>query len=544
MEIKRSKWALLSTLMMITILILAMLSTNSSIMIAAISQADTNTWIAFPIDDAGITRGFPDNKRGVEEPWQMWTSSCSGVPYSGYFLSERSFLKFDLSAIPSLGNSNIRLYVYCYKTDAAPNGDVQCCYVNDDNWSENTLTWNTQPELGGVLDTRTITEADKWYSWDVTSFIENEFAGDKIASFCLKTPMEYNEYPNNYFYGWRTKEFWEDWARPYLIIGRNVGVLISPNYQEGLAGGALNYEVNVTNKGSLPDNYDLTVTVGDNVGWILTLSESSLEGVQPGEKRTVTLSAIVPENAELCAEDSISVTVASITDSGISDSDMCVAHVSKRVMPPRDDLAVVTGDPTVGNWSGFWVGRYHNNPERGWLKFDLQAIPANFEIRSVRLYLYCWEVEGGANVQVHRADNDEWRENETNCWSEPSFGAAISDPQLVNSVGWYSWDVTSYTKSEFMGDKIVGFCLVDLGENTSPDHAASFESKEWSNKDLWPYLEVEGDLISLIEPPSTRWPLITGIFGTLAVISIAFVFYLKRRQIKNGLKGRLLEKEI
>lgn len=90
---------------------------------------------------------------------------------------------------------------------------------------------------------------------------------------------------------------------------------------------------------------------------------------------------------------------------------------------------------------------------------------------------------------------------------------------------WYSWDVTSYVKNEFMGDKIVSFCLVDSGENVPPDHAAGFESKEWSNKDLWPYLKVGGELISQVESPPTRWPLVAGIVGMMAIIGVVGTLY-------------------
>lgn len=141
MTIERSKGGLLSASVMAVILILATSdASGSSTPIATISQENndvldsnscmlaalTNTWVALPMEDAGVSRGFPDNKRGVEEPWHMWVSSCSGVPYAGYFLSERSFLKFDLSTIPSLEDLSVRLFVYCYKTDGAP---MEMCSV-------------------------------------------------------------------------------------------------------------------------------------------------------------------------------------------------------------------------------------------------------------------------------------------------------------------------------------------------------------------------------------------------------------------------------
>lgn len=541
MKADRSQWIISASMVAVVSILTTSGANGSAPLFATISReksnvsdsgghvwtASTHTWMALPMEDAGVSRGFPDNKRGAEEPWHMWVSSCAGVPYTGYFLSERSFLKFDLSTIPSLENSSVRLFVYCYKTDGAPNGRVQCCSVDNDNWGEATITWNTQPAPGKVLDACTIAEAGRWYSWNVTSFVEKEYAGDKIASFCLKTPMELNEYPNNYFYGWRTKEFWEDWARPYLVVGHRVEVQISPNYREGLAGGTLSYEIYVTNTGSFSDDYSLTAS--DNAGWALVISGSSLRSVQPGEKRAVKLSVMIPENAEIGVEDHVIVTATSRADSGVRDDDVCLARVSRRIRPPCDDLTVVEGDPTIGNWSGFWVGRYRNNPERGWLKFDLRAIPANFDVQSARLYIYCWNVSKSANIQPHLVDDDNWRENETNCWNEPSFGAAVGDPLLVDSVGWYSCDVTSYVKSEFMGDKIVSFCLVDLGENVSPDHAAGFESKEWSNKDLWPYLEVDGNLIPHVKLQPARWPLIAGIVGLITIVGAIVAFCAKKR---------------
>lgn len=79
-----------------------------------------------------------------------------------------------------------------------------------------------------------------------------------------------------------------------------------------------------------------------------------------------------------------------------------------------------------------------------------------------------------------------------------------------------------------MGDKIVGFCLVDLGENVPPDHAAGFESKEWSNKDLWPYLEVEGNLIK-VESPPPKWSFIAGIAVAIVIVGIVIAFCIKKR---------------
>jgi len=62
--------------------------------------------------------------------------------------------------------------------------------VSDDAWDETTLTWNNAPAVGATLDTTMVYDDDTvgtevWYSWDVTSFVTSELAGDGVASLCL-----------------------------------------------------------------------------------------------------------------------------------------------------------------------------------------------------------------------------------------------------------------------------------------------------------------------------------------------------------------------
>jgi len=106
-------------------------------------------------------------------------------------------------------------------------------------------------------------------------------------------------------------------------VVRGVDVSILPSYQSGFPEEMLIYTITFTNIGIISDNYNLSVS--DNSGWILSLSEDRLENVQPGENRIVTLGVVIPENAYGCTEDNITVTA---TGTGISDSDSCIAHAT------------------------------------------------------------------------------------------------------------------------------------------------------------------------------------------------------------------------
>jgi len=116
----------------------------------------------------------------------------------------------------------------------------------------------------------------------------------------------------------------------------DVGVSISPTWQENFPGKTLAYAVTVTNAGVLVDNY--TLTVSDNLDWALTLPENWLENIDPSDNRVVTLSVTIPENAIGCAEDNIIVIATSVADNTMSDNDSCIAHA----VSPKAEFSLAT----------------------------------------------------------------------------------------------------------------------------------------------------------------------------------------------------------
>jgi subtilisin family serine protease len=110
----------------------------------------------------------------------------------------------------------------------------------------------------------------------------------------------------------------------YEVIARSVEVSISPSYQSGQPGENLDYIVTVVNFGNVEDNYDLTVS--DNAGWTLKLSDNLLENVSAGENRAATLRVTIPENAKVGTRDNVTVTVISQENAQISNNAGCIAH--------------------------------------------------------------------------------------------------------------------------------------------------------------------------------------------------------------------------
>jgi len=280
-------------------------------------------------------------------------------------------------------------------------------------------------------------------------------------------------------------------AGPITTRVFGVDVSISPSEDSGPPGATLNYTITVANKENVEDNYVLTVS--DDAGWGLTLSENLFDNVQPGENRIATLSVAIPENVVGCIRDNITVKATSIGDPSVSASDTCVAYAAKLIYL-TDDADVYERYPNnnYGSDTSIWVSPYDNRKNRGFLKFSLSEIPSGVNILDAKLHLNCWKKEyddfDAASCEV---ENDNWSENVITWNNQPSYGG-ILDVIEITGIGWYTWDVTSFVDQEFKDDKVVSFCL--KGAVEPHGGRALFDSKEWY--DNHQYLEVVYGLLS------------------------------------------------
>jgi len=157
-------------------------------------------------------------------------------------------------------------------------------------------------------------------------------------------------------YSWRVRawdqagnrsNFETPWMFSVTTIPWNVEVTVSPSGNSGKPGENVTFTVTVTNTGNMADNYNLTV--GDNSGWGLTLSENSLLDVENGASRTVTLTATIPTTgAENYTQDNITVTATSTENSAVSDSASCIAHVIAEVIRGVD-VSISPSENSSGN---------------------------------------------------------------------------------------------------------------------------------------------------------------------------------------------------
>lgn len=101
-------------------------------------------------------------------------------------LTGDAYLKFDLRGLDLRAVERARLRITAARINRPPL-ELGVFPVENDGWSEQTLTHNTRPDAGGVLDTRSFAHParDLAFEFDVTPFVKSQWAGDGIVSLTL-----------------------------------------------------------------------------------------------------------------------------------------------------------------------------------------------------------------------------------------------------------------------------------------------------------------------------------------------------------------------
>jgi fibronectin type 3 domain-containing protein len=125
-----------------------------------------------PVDDNTVSASAPGS---VQDPSSK-TISATGI----------SYLKFDLSGLDLATVARARLRVSSTVFQNTPIA-LSVSSVGDDSWAEETITHNNRPAAIAELDAITINEDSraKQLEFDVTPFVQAEWAGDKVVSLVI-----------------------------------------------------------------------------------------------------------------------------------------------------------------------------------------------------------------------------------------------------------------------------------------------------------------------------------------------------------------------
>jgi hypothetical protein len=136
----------------------------------------------YPSDDAYVDSHDPTANFGI--------APMLATDISHGYQTRRSYLKFSFSSIPATAIvTKATLYLYYYDTVVIGGGgspDLQVCGVDDDTWTEGTITWKNQPSFGLPVDSHAPRSKPGWSTWDVTSLAQATQSADHVLSLVVK----------------------------------------------------------------------------------------------------------------------------------------------------------------------------------------------------------------------------------------------------------------------------------------------------------------------------------------------------------------------
>jgi len=229
----------------------------------------------YPTDDSQVQEGLPDNNYGTR--YNMYVGWVENI-----FKTEWSYLKFNLSSIPSgatINNAVLNLatqYGPSHPPGFTPdNMWIEAWNVDNDNWHEtgigDNITWNHKPAMGTtLLDNKYVVASvwvgqNKWYSWDATSFVASQYAGDKTVSIGMTSTTSESKKDNNTVWFYTKDSDYHDPGgvyKPYLQVtyAENIGILENSVSLEPGENWTGQLWVVVNGPGSTTDNLTVTTT--------------------------------------------------------------------------------------------------------------------------------------------------------------------------------------------------------------------------------------------------------------------------------------------
>lgn len=115
-----------------------------------------NSITILPSDDSYVRSNFPDENNGNKPFVRVRAAGTTDA-----------YLKFNVSGISgTVSSAKLRLYSQDRAID-----DTTVHAVNDNNWSESTLTHANAPDIGNALDTVSNIQPESWIEFDITSHI-------------------------------------------------------------------------------------------------------------------------------------------------------------------------------------------------------------------------------------------------------------------------------------------------------------------------------------------------------------------------------------
>ena len=348
-----------------------------------------------------------------------------------------AYLKFNLSGVTGSSVTSATLKVYCTSLEGTPaSADAYTC--TDDSWNETAITWNTRLTKGTLLTTTNVSAINTWYTFDVTSYVNAQYAGDKTVTLILAQGPTV------------TKN---------IFFSSSNATANDPVLEVVTAGAATPTPTPVPTPTPTP---------------VPTPTPTPVPTPTPTPVPTPTPTPVPTPTPT---------PVPTPTPTSIPGGTFSLG--------PTADAYGRGGTYASNNYGTANVVEVCNAADlsyfrEAFLKFDLGTVTGS-AVTSATLKLYCSGLTNGspAPVSVFTCATDSWTETGLTYDNRPAKGTYVAGASITATNTWYEFDVTSYVNGQYGGDKVV---TIVLTQETTATKNIQFRSKEYTSKP--PSLEV------------------------------------------------------
>ncbi len=353
-----------------------------------------------------------------------------------------AYLKFTVQGLAGYPVQSAYLKVYANTSSSI---GISGLTVADNSWDENTMTYNTAPALGTVINSSGAITSGAWVTINVSSYV----TGEGTYSFGVTTP-------GSSTLSFAAKESGSNAAQ--LIVNLSMPDTQAPSVPTGLTADAISYnEVDLAWQAST-DNVGVT-------GYTIYRDGTALA--------TVSGSTLSYNDTSVAASTTYNYTVDAFDAAGNHSAQSSPASATTPALPTSltfnvgADTYVNSGSPTT-NYGSATTWRVDGSPDvHAFLRFTVQGTNGT-PITHAYLKVFA-NTSSTAGINALVVSDNSWDENTVTYNTAPPLGSLIGSAGAFAGGTWVTIDVTSY---------ITGDGTYSFGITTPGSTAVSFASKE------------------------------------------------------------------
>lgn len=412
-----------------------------------------------PTADAKVESYYPNNNYGTNTNFEVVNNGTN---------NKKSYLRFDLSGYTNNSIVSAKLRVYGSSTGAL---NIKAYKVSFNSWIESGaggICWNNAPPLEDEIGSFSMDTTQQYYEVDITPYIATYVEASTLVSIGLYTDVSGAAASNI-----NSREAVS--GKPELVVKMVQGVPKQPKNLAGTGGnrfadlswqaaeGATSYRIKRSRTTGGP--YDIVASG-------VTATSYRNSGLTNGLDYYYTVSAVNSlgesvDSNEVCVVPSSSGSTLSFT--------------------PADDTYVRDGAYASSNYGGdatfrvssSWFSNDGNN-RSGFIKFDVTGASAN--PASARLLLTGQNITNrrSITINIYKVTSDSWDEHTLNWNNAPGNDILLGTITVDRRYATKSLDITSYVRSEILGDKKVSLVV----KTSTASRVAEFGTKEGNDMPL------------------------------------------------------------